>query len=186
VKSRLARRPSPALIISMLALFIALGGTTYALSIPRNSVGSSQIRTGAVRVKEIHSNAVISTKLHGSSVQSPKILDGTIQPQDLGNGIVRASKLGPLFIRTAERTFGAPQAGNNGKPTSRPLEVRCAPGEIAIGGGLDDNAGDNVNAGVVYTRPVTSNGVSIGFRGKGFVDENKNVKFTVFAYCLGG
>jgi hypothetical protein len=185
MKSRLFRRPSPALIVSMLALFIALGGTTYALSIPHNSVGTTQIRPFGVRNSDLGSAAVSSSKLHNSSVLSSKILDGQVQPQDLGTGVVRASKLGPLSIRTASRTFGAPQAGNNGKPVSRPLEVRCAPGELAIGGGLDDNAGDNDNVGVVYTRPVLVNGISIGVHAKGFVDENKNRKFTVYAYCLG-
>ena len=184
MKSRFSRRPSPALIVASLALFIALGGTTYALTIPRNAVGTSQIRAFGVRNADLGTRAVSSSKLGNNSVLSTKILDGQVQPQDLGTGVVRASKLGPLTVRFSTRTFGAPQTGNNGRPVSRALEVRCGPGEIAIGGGLDSNAGDDDNAGVVYTRAVIVNGISIGVRGKGFVDENKNRQFKVYAYCL--
>ena len=44
------RRPSPALVISCVALAIALGGTSYAtvLQVPRNSVGPAQLKTAAV------------------------------------------------------------------------------------------------------------------------------------------
>ncbi len=34
--------------IGLLALFIALGGVSYAATLPRNSVGSAQLRAGAV------------------------------------------------------------------------------------------------------------------------------------------
>jgi hypothetical protein len=42
---RLYRRPSPAIVIALIALFVALGGSAYAaLRLPRNSVGSAQLR----------------------------------------------------------------------------------------------------------------------------------------------
>jgi hypothetical protein len=45
--------------VSTIALFVALGGTSYAaLSLPRNSVGPAQIRHGAVRSSEIHDGQV--------------------------------------------------------------------------------------------------------------------------------
>jgi hypothetical protein len=43
------RRPSPALVVASLALLISLGGTGYAaVALPKNSVGTPQLRTGAV------------------------------------------------------------------------------------------------------------------------------------------
>ena len=44
------RRPSPALVISCLALTIALGGTSYAAAspLPKNSVGTAQLKNSAV------------------------------------------------------------------------------------------------------------------------------------------
>lgn len=42
--------PSPALVISLIALFVAVGGTSYAAinALPKNSVGTKQLKNGAV------------------------------------------------------------------------------------------------------------------------------------------
>jgi hypothetical protein len=48
------RRPSTALIVSTIALVVALGGTSYAaFSLPNNSVGTRQIRNKAVTLTKI-------------------------------------------------------------------------------------------------------------------------------------
>jgi hypothetical protein len=45
--------------IGLLALFIALGGTSYAaVSLPKNSVGTKQIKNGAVTKAKINSKAI--------------------------------------------------------------------------------------------------------------------------------
>jgi hypothetical protein len=55
--------------IGVLALFIALGGTGYAaISIPRNSVGSRQLRNGAVTTNKIAKGAVSASKLDSKSI----------------------------------------------------------------------------------------------------------------------
>jgi hypothetical protein len=47
-------RPSPALVVSTIALLVASGGTSYAaLTLPRNSVGTRQIRNKAVTLPKI-------------------------------------------------------------------------------------------------------------------------------------
>jgi Collagen triple helix repeat (20 copies) len=57
------REPSPALIISLLALFVGLGGTTYAAtSLPANSVGTKQLKSGAVTRSKISSGTLASLK----------------------------------------------------------------------------------------------------------------------------
>jgi len=54
MRKRSLRHPSPALVISLIALFVALGGTTYAAAnLPTNSVGTAQIRNGAVTKTKI-------------------------------------------------------------------------------------------------------------------------------------
>ena len=48
--SRLRPRLTFANVISLLALFVALGGTGYAaLKLPKNSVGTKQLKNRAVR-----------------------------------------------------------------------------------------------------------------------------------------
>jgi hypothetical protein len=58
MKKSLRERVSYANVMSTLALFLALGGTSYALTLPRNSVGSKQIRTKAVGTSELATGAV--------------------------------------------------------------------------------------------------------------------------------
>jgi hypothetical protein len=50
--------------VGLLALFVALGGTSYAASqLPRNSVGTTQLRAGAVHASDIGNGAVTLSKL---------------------------------------------------------------------------------------------------------------------------
>jgi hypothetical protein len=47
-------RPSPALVISLIALSVALGGTGYAaISLKRNSVGNKQLKKNAVTTEKV-------------------------------------------------------------------------------------------------------------------------------------
>lgn len=56
-------------VVASLALFIALGGSSYAaLKLPRNSVGSAQIRAKAVGASELASRSVTSRTINDRSV----------------------------------------------------------------------------------------------------------------------
>jgi len=71
MKRRL-RRPSPALIISMFALFVALGGTTYAAtSLPKDSVGAKQLKKNAVTAPKIKKKAVTAAKINTMGLTVP-------------------------------------------------------------------------------------------------------------------
>jgi hypothetical protein len=62
MKRRL-RAPSPAFVVALIALFVALGGTTYAAtSLPKNSVGSAQLKKGAVTKAKINKKALKQLK----------------------------------------------------------------------------------------------------------------------------
>jgi hypothetical protein len=61
MKTLLRRRPSPAMVIACLALAVALGGTGYAaIIIPKNSVGTVQLKN----------NAVVSSKVKDGSLKA--------------------------------------------------------------------------------------------------------------------
>jgi hypothetical protein len=65
-------------VVAYLALFVALGGTSYAaISIPRGSVGTVQLRNGAVT----------GSKLAKGSVTSTKLGKGTVAPANLSRSI---------------------------------------------------------------------------------------------------
>jgi hypothetical protein len=73
------RRPSPALVISLIALFVALGGTGYAaLSLPKNSVGTKQLKKNAVTGSKNKKNAVTSSKVKNHSLTGADINLGAL------------------------------------------------------------------------------------------------------------
>ena len=65
-------RPSPALVISLIALFVALGGTSYAAitSLPANSVGTAQIKNGAVSAPKLSAAVLKSYLRYGITLPS--------------------------------------------------------------------------------------------------------------------
>lgn len=65
------RLPSPAMLVALVALFAALGGTSYALTLSKNSVGTKQLRSGAVTTAKIKNKAVTGKKLNLHGVTAP-------------------------------------------------------------------------------------------------------------------
>lgn len=62
---------SPALVISLAALFVALSGSAYAVSqLPKNSVGSPQIKNGSVRTVDLGRD--VKRKLNKAGVRGPR------------------------------------------------------------------------------------------------------------------
>jgi hypothetical protein len=58
---KLLRRPSPALVVSVIALVVALGGTSYAaIVLPANSVGMKQIKKNAVTSAKVKNGSLLS------------------------------------------------------------------------------------------------------------------------------
>jgi hypothetical protein len=55
------KKPSPALVISLIALFVALSGTSYAVSkLPKNSVGNKQLKKNAVTSKKVKDRSLLA------------------------------------------------------------------------------------------------------------------------------
>lgn len=56
------KRPSPSLVISFLALFIALSGTSYAVAkLPKKSVGTAQLKNSAVTTKKVKNGSLLAS-----------------------------------------------------------------------------------------------------------------------------
>ncbi len=61
--SRIRKQFSPAMAVGLLALFVALGGSAYAIG--KNSVGTNQLKNNAVTTKKIKKNAVTTSRIRG-------------------------------------------------------------------------------------------------------------------------
>jgi len=99
-------------VVATLAMFIALSGTSYALSLPRNSVssrelrprsvGASELKTGAVAARDIRNGAVSLSDISLGARASLRGQRGPVGPPgpsgltffavaDAGGGIVAGS-----------------------------------------------------------------------------------------------
>ena len=101
---RRIKTPSPAMVVATVALFIALGGAGYAaVSIPRNSVGTSQLKNfavtplkiqpGAIKTKKLRDNAVTTPKIADAAVTTPKIADAAVTTPKIADGAVNSAKV---------------------------------------------------------------------------------------------
>lgn len=62
-------KPSPALVISCIALFVALSGSSYAVIVlPKGSVGTKQIRNNAVKGSKIADNQVTGADVNEATL----------------------------------------------------------------------------------------------------------------------
>jgi hypothetical protein len=68
-------RPSPAMVVALLALFLSLGGVSYAAA---TKLGTRQIRNGAVTAKKLHKNAVTTNKIRIGAVTGPKLANASV------------------------------------------------------------------------------------------------------------
>jgi hypothetical protein len=79
VAKTVRQRLTYANVVASIALFVALGGSSYAaLTLPRNSVGSNQIRAAAVGTSELRDRSVALTDISKGARRS---LRGAAGPQ---------------------------------------------------------------------------------------------------------
>jgi hypothetical protein len=79
----LSYRPSASMIVALIALSVALGGTTYAISVPKRSVGPAQIRGKAVRTRHIKSRNISRTKIARNAINSSLVARNSIHGSDI-------------------------------------------------------------------------------------------------------
>jgi hypothetical protein len=118
----LARCTSYANVVSTLALFIALGGTSYAVL----RVGSDDVADNSLRSRDIRDGA-----LRGRDIRDTTLRARDIGRNSLGSRVVKESALGvvPRAV-DAERLGGA---------TAQDLRLKCPTGTLTKGGACIEN-----------------------------------------------
>src|SRR5262245_58246327 len=73
------RRPSHATVVAYLALFVALGGASYAATqLPKNSVGPKEIRKNAVTTAKVKKEAITAAKVKKGTLTGSQINASTL------------------------------------------------------------------------------------------------------------
>src|ERR687895_1730906 len=87
----LRRRPSPAMIVALIALFASLSGVSYGVAtgfidsreIKNNEVRSLDIRNNQIRTRDLRNNEVRGIDIRNSTVQSRDIALNTLTGDDI-------------------------------------------------------------------------------------------------------
>ena len=140
------RRPSPAMVVSLAALVVAMGGTSYAVVKPSpHSVGSKQLKKNAVAGKHIKSNAVTSADVKNESLTAQDINEATLAQVPLAaraataDLVARAGGVDRVFYRVSTVGVGpaTPTSDvNNPQSTLGVATARCDAGQLVVGGGV--------------------------------------------------
>jgi hypothetical protein len=117
-------RLSFANVTSMLALFIALGGTSYAaVTLKANSVNKSHLRTSSVGKSEIRARAVGRSEVASNSIGPSELRTAAVGSNDVKDETLGANDLTPaaraaladingVTFRASSTAAGARTAGN--------------------------------------------------------------------------
>ena len=133
------RRPKPATVISLMALFIALGGTGYAaIKLPANSVGTKQLKKNAVTLQKIKPSAQ-------KALRGPQGDPGPQGPQG-GRGATGPQGAGPVRLDWS----GTAAAGTTSTLYSRAglsIKAQCSAGPtVTVKLGATGGTGAAANA----------------------------------------
>jgi hypothetical protein len=95
-------RPSPALILSCVALFVALSGSALAVGLAKNSVRSAQIVDGTVRTRDVKDAAVTGTKIAPNAVGPDQIAENAVSSAKVAPDSLTAQDLAPNSVTSSE------------------------------------------------------------------------------------
>ena len=122
----LRTRPAPASVISLLALFIALGSTSYAAVV----LTGKNIKNGTITSKDIKSSTLTGRQIKNGSLTGSDLKTGSVTGKQ-----VAESKLGKVpSAASADTATNAKTAGSVGGRTAASLQVKCPTGTAAAGG----------------------------------------------------
>ena len=158
--------------LACVALFVALGGTSYAaVKLPANSVGTKQLK----------GNAVTSAKVKNKSLQADDFAAGQL-PAGPSGPAGPAGPSGPPGPAGAKGANGAAAvtvragAAESGTPFARST-VECKSGERAVGGG------GFAEQGLLYdSSPTPDSGTPTGWDAAA-EDTGSGATVTVYAIC---
>ncbi len=156
-------------VVALLALFVALGGSAYAIHLGKNAVKTKNIKNGAVK--------------------EAKLANGAVTEAKLATGAVTASKLAAGVVKTPSVVVRVDSKPLNDNSNAIP-EAHCQPGEVAVGGGgLSANQTSDIQ--FMSLRPLQASGASAqdgdipGAFSANFVNGAGGAgNTTVFAYAL--
>jgi hypothetical protein len=148
------RRPSPATVIAIVALFVAVGGPAQAArlidggDIRKGTVGSKQLKDRSVKPRDLTRDAVRSLKATpDGSIGAAKLADNAVTTRALAAGSVLTGTVGDNSLTAADlasnsvgtdevedNAVGQTEIRNNGVGASEIADQSIDGGEVIDGG----------------------------------------------------
>lgn len=192
-------RPSPALVVAIIALIAALGGSAVAAShhkklvLPKNSVGTRQIKSKAVTTGKLARNAVNAAKVANHSLTGADINLGALGTVPAATNAAHAASAdtlgghaascpgGTTLIRgicfdsssagpVSSVTAAADACAAKGGWLPSPLELYATRSVLNLGTGVGD---DHMYTDAMYNNPGGGNYRTIVVDGTGAISESE-------------
>jgi hypothetical protein len=203
-------RPSPALVISCIALFVALTGSALAVGVGKNTVRSPQIVNDTIRTVDVRDNAIKAGKVAPDAIDTTEIAENGVESSDVAPDSLTASDLGPASVTSSEVADQSLTANDLGPDSVGSSEIQAGAirsSELGTIVQASNNAAvaNGANASVTATCPAGTVVISGGAQpanfgveltstlrnGNGWLAQAKNnsgaaSSLTAFAYCLTG
>jgi hypothetical protein len=134
------RRPSPAMVVALIALFVALGGPAEAKKrlmdgglIRKGTVTTRQIKNGSVAKADLSKAAVRSlTATPANSVGSAQIVDGSVLAADLGAGSVGPGQLTTGAVTASKLAGDSVGGGSVANGSLQTVDIGSFTGSVNI------------------------------------------------------
>lgn len=203
---QLRKRLTFANVVSCIALFLALGGATYAAKtskvktqdLANGAVTKPKLRNGAVTASKLRNRAVTGRKVAVGAIGTEQLAKASVRSEQLGGGVVTeakikagavsSSKLSPSFLAQLVREVSYANAESAvDSEGAKTVTALCPSGKEAIGGGARVN-GELEEVAVTGSNPfVAADGTRTGWSAfaRELPDEPgaKKWSLTAFAVC---
>ena len=161
-------RPRHATVVAYLALFVALGGTTWAAA----KIGSNDIKRNAVKSKHIKNKEVKRKDVALDAIGTAQVANDELTGDD-----VLESSLGGLLSSSVYKQESAIGAGTALGDGTFIIDQACLAGDQLLSGGPA-----NVNAASDMVESFPTPGSTNSWRGR--IDKNAAAdNFSVVAFC---
>jgi hypothetical protein len=146
---------SPAMIVALLALFVSLGGVSWAVA--TGSIDSREIKNGSVQSRDVRDGSLQGRDVANGSVQSREVRDGALRGVDVNDGSLGGvdlasntlgdreidetkldiGRLGGVDVKRFVRGVRRVMSGTANDPVSPKVAppARCPAGKRLLGGG---------------------------------------------------
>jgi hypothetical protein len=186
-------------VTATIALFIALGGSSYAAAsltgsdVRNGTVTGADLRSESVKGRDVDNGTLTGSDLKTGSVTASDLDDGSLLGADFKAGQLAAGPVGPQGpVGTTEvlsrRVAEVPLLEGERKE----VIARCLPGEVAVGGGAvhDGTVSDLVSIAYSYPLEADDSPPEDGERATAWLAGGHNLfisgvdrKMTVYVLC---